>query len=437
MSPLALHGGKPVRTQRFPAHNFIGQEEKSAVLRVLDSGILSQFLGTWHEDFYGGKAVRELEAAWAEFVHVKHAVSVNSAASGLLAAVGAAGIGPGDEVIVPPYTMSATATAIVNYGGVPVFADIQADTFCLNPESIRQKITSRTKAIMVVHLFGHPADMDEIIFLAHEHGLIVIEDAAQAPGAIYKHRPVGSLGDMTVFSLNYHKHIHSGEGGVVSTGSDHFAERLQLIRNHGESVVEGKGVKDLVNTFGFNLRMTEVTAAIALEQLRKLPRLLDQRIANADFLSKHLGALPGIQAPVVRAKCKHVYYVQPFLFDEPKVGVPRDRFIEAVNAELPTAEDRDEPLLSAGYQKPLYMLPMYQQQLAFGKSGFPFRSPHYQGKVDYHKGICPVTEAVEENRMMLSEYMRPPSTLKDMQDVVTAFVKVYEQRKSLAETAAV
>lgn len=436
MAQLALLGGEPVRTKLFPGHNPIGEEEKKAAIEVIESGVLSRFLGSWHPDFFGGVNVGKLEHTWAELVGTKHAVSFNSATSGLFAAIGAAGVGPGDEVIVTPYTMSASATAIIGYNGVPVFADIQDDIFCLNPASIRERITRLTKAIMVVHLFGHPADMDPILEVCQEHNLVVIEDAAQAPGAIYKRRKLGSLGDMTVFSLNYHKHIHTGEGGVVTTNSDYFAERLQLIRNHGESVVGDKGVTEIINTFGLNLRLTEISAAIGVEQLAKLPKLLEQRIANADYLSRHIGLLPGLKAPIVYPECKHVYYVQPFLFDESVMGVSRKRFVEAICAELPTAEDRDWPLISAGYGTPLYLLPMYQQQIAYGGSGCPFKCPLYQGKVDYQKGLCPVTEQIE-GKIILTEFIRPPATLEDMRDVVDAFEKVYEQRHLLQEAQTV
>ncbi len=435
MTRLALFGGKPIRTTPFPAPNFIGREERLAALEVLESGVLSRFLGAWHADFFGGARVQGFEHAWADFLGVRHAISVNSAASGLLAAVGAAGIGPGDEVICTPYTMSATATAIIAYGGLPVFADIEADTFCLDPNDVQRKITPRTKAIMVVHLFGHPADMDAILAIAREHHLLTIEDAAQAPGAVYKGRLVGGLGDMTVFSLNYHKHIHTGEGGVVTTNNAELAERLQLIRNHGEAVVQDKGVGRLDNTYGFNFRMTEITAAIGIEQLKKLPSLLEARLRNAEYLSQELQKLPGIHPPVVRPGCKHVYYTQAFLFDEETIGVPRHQFVNAIVAELPTATDRDWPLINAGYGKPLYFLPMFQNRIAMGRSGFPFQLAQDSTLKSYRKGSCPITEEIEDHRIIETEFMRPPSTVEDMKDVVRAFQKVYEQRASLLETS--
>jgi dTDP-4-amino-4,6-dideoxygalactose transaminase len=173
--------------------------------------------------------------------------------------------------------------------------------------------------------------------------------------------------------------------------------------------------------------MTELTAAVGIEQLKKLPRLLEQRIHNADFLNRAIGALPGLRPPVVKPGCKHSYYVQPFLYDEKVVGVPRDKFVAALEKELPLAADREWPLVTAGYMSPLYLLPMYQQKLAYGATGCPFTCPHYHGKADYHPGLCPVTESIE-TRLIGTEFMRPPCDLRDMQDVADAFTKVYEHR---------
>src|SRR5688572_26483516 len=168
---LAINGGSPVRTKLFPAYNTIGKEEKAAVRRVLDSGNLSQFLGAWSPDFFGGPEVRMFEENWCSAFNVNYSVSVNSNTSGLFAAMGAIGIQPGDEVIVSPYTMSASAIAPLVYGGIPVFADIDPDTFCMDPKSIESRITPRTKAILVVHIFGHPADMEAIMAIAQKHNL--------------------------------------------------------------------------------------------------------------------------------------------------------------------------------------------------------------------------------------------------------------------------
>jgi len=262
-------GGERVRKEKFPAYRPIGKEEEDAALRVIRSGVLSKYLGSWHEDFYGGPEVRALESEWAAYFNVKHAIAVNSATSALYCAVGAVGIGPGDEVIVSPYTMSASATAALIYNAIPVFADIEEDYFCLSPESVEKRITERTKAIIVVDIFGQPYDADRINAIAKTHGLYVIEDSAQAPGAKYKGKWAGTLGDIGIISLNYHKHIQTGEGGILVTDNDELAEKLRLIRNHAEAVVEAKGFSTLVNMIGFNYRMTEIEAAIAREQFKK------------------------------------------------------------------------------------------------------------------------------------------------------------------------
>ncbi len=432
---LAINGGLPVRSKPFPAYKVIGQAEKDAAIRVLDSGVLSRFLGAWHDDFFGGPEVQAFEAEWASLCGVKHAVSVNSCTSGLYAAVGAAGIGPGDEVIVSPYTMAASATAALIFQGVPVFADIDPETYCLSAATIREKISPRTKAIIVVHIFGQPADMDPIMALAEEYGLVVIEDCAQAPYATYKGRSVGGLGHMGVFSLNYHKHIHTGEGGMVTTNDDRLAERLQLIRNHAEAVVERKGVTDLVNMVGFNFRLGEIEAAIGREQLKKGSALIAQRKHNVAYLERKLAGLPGLTMPVVGAAGDHVYYVHVLDYDAEVTGVSRERLVQALKAELPVTELREGegPLMGMGYVRPLYWLPMFQQRIAFGNSGYPFSSPLYEGQVDYRKGLCPNVERAHFSRVITHEMMRPGMTEPDLDDVAAAFYKVWDGLSALRD----
>ena len=187
------------------------------------------------------------------------------------------------------------------YGGVPVFADIDEDNFGLDPKSVESRITPHTREILLVHIFGNPSKMDEIMAIARRHDLRVIEDCAQAPMALYKGRPVGTLGDIGVFSLNYHKHIHTGEGGVITTNDEKLAQRCQLIRNHGETAVEGMGVEDLLNAYGQNYRLTELQAAIGTEQLKKLPGLIESRLENAAYLAQRIARNPGHCADADRA----------------------------------------------------------------------------------------------------------------------------------------
>lgn len=410
---LALLGGPPLRSQAFPAYNGIGLEEKRVVSEVLDSGVLSGFLGTWSDRFHGGPRVRDLERRWASYFNVKHAVAVNSATSGLYAALAATRVGPDDEVIVSPYTMSASAVGPVLYGATPVFADIDPDTYCISRATIEQVLSPRTRAIVVVDLFGHPADIDPIMELATEHGLLVIEDAAQAPGGLYHGRWAGTLGHIGVFSLNYHKTIHSGEGGIVVTDDDELAERVRLVRNHGEAVVKDKGRHDLADLIGFNYRLPEIEAAIAAEQLAKLETLTQGRIERAGFLRDRWEGIRGLHLPVVRDGCRHVYYQFALQYDEQVLGVPRARFAEAVRAEgVPLAE---------GYVEPLYLLPIYQRRGAQRGPAASAARP-----VSYEKGICPTAELMYEHRLLYTALVHTQLSRDDVEDVAAAVLKVVE-----------
>ncbi len=420
MSRLAMHGGAPVRTAPFPLSKTTGEEEVQAGIEVLRSGLLSGFVGSPGSEFYGGPKVRGLEYAWGDRFDVRHAVSCNSATSALIIAVGASAIGPGDEVIVSPYTMSATAIAILVWGGIPVFADIEPDYFCLDPISVAKNITPRTRAILTTDIHGQSSDVDAIMKLARDHGLTVIVDCAQAAGAKYRDRWAGTLGDIGVYSLNRHKNIQCGEGGVAVTNDAELALRMQLIRNHGENLVEHDGFRprSLVNILGYNFRMTEVDAAVALEQLKKLDRLNAHRVELAEFLTEKLGGLPGLQVPAVRQDCSHVYYMHVMLFDRAEVGISRKTFVDAIRAEgIP---------IWGGYLKPLYLAPLFQQRIAMGDKGFPFVGPHYSGNVSYEKGICPVAEHYYEERSIINPYLYPPLGRRDMEDIVMAIVKVID-----------
>lgn len=385
---LALLGGSKVITRSFRRYNSIGAEEIEAVLGVLESGVLSQFLGAWHPDFYGGPKVRELERAASEFFRVAHAITVNSWTSGLIAAVGAVGVEPGDEVIVTPWTMSASATAILNWNAIPVFADIEPDTFCLDPACVAANISSQTRAIVAVDIFGQSAAMEALQAVARKHGLKVISDTAQAPGAKVGDRYAGTLADVGGYSLNYHKHIHTGEGGILVTDDDALAERLRLIRNHAEAVVGGKGTDDLSNMIGYNFRLGEIESAIGIAQLRKLPTRIASRQRAAERLTHALTGLPGLRLPVIRAGSTHVYYLYPLVLDTDTLGVSREVIKRALEAE-------GVPGLAAGYQN-LHLLPMYQRKIAYGSRGFPWTSYICRRDVDYRKGICPVAERLHE-----------------------------------------
>jgi len=421
MSKLAMLGGSPVLTKPLTPYRSMGNEEVEAVNKVARSGRLSSFIGAWCEDFDGGSEIRGFEREWAERFCCKHAISVNSNTSGLIAALGAVGLSPGDEVIVPPYSMSATVMAPLFYGGIPVFVDIEPNTFCLDPALVRAAITPKTRAILAVDLFGHPAALSELRELADKHGIYLIEDAAQAPLASEAGRYAGTIGHIGVFSLNYHKHIHTGEGGMCCTDDDAMALRLRMIRNHGENVVEPLHVEDITNLVGFNFRMTELSAAIGREQLRKVDRLVDERQVIAERLSTELQGLKGLTTPMVRHDCRHVYYVWCARHDAAVAGVSRATIAHALVAEgVPIAE---------GYVKPLYMLPAFQQRVAIGRHGWPFTLTERR----YDKGLCPVAELMDEHELI--EFCTCSFELKEdeLSSVIDAFQKVYSQLDVLAD----
>ena len=419
-SPLALDGGAPVRTRPWLDNFTTGEAEKRAVLEALDSGYLSLFEGSHTPDppftFTGGPRVRRLEAMAAERLGVPHVVSVNSATSGLYAAVGALGLGYGDEVIVSPYTMSACAVAPLIYGAIPVFADVE-ESGSLSAAAVEARLTPRTRAVLVVHQFGIPADMDGIMALAARHGLKVIEDCAQAWGARHRGRPVGTIGDIGVFSFNVNKTIQSGEGGLCVTRDADLAYRLQLIRNHGEAVVGPAGYQDITNILGYNYRMTELTAAVAHEQLLRLDGLNRRRLELVAQLSEGLAGYDGLVPPAGREGCDSTYYVYPLRYRADRLGGrPRAELVTAVNAE--------GICFFQGYVRPLYLQPLYQRREAF-RHGYPWSAPeNRESRPDYAPGACPTAERLHFHEMIINEHVRPPHTADDVRDILAAVDKV-------------
>jgi perosamine synthetase len=416
MNKLALFGGPKTINEPFKAYNSLGSEEVTAAQKVVESGVLSQYLGVWHQDFFGGPKVKEFESFAARYFEVKHAVTVNSWTSGLVAAVGAIGIEPGDEVIVTPWTMSASASAILHWNGIPVFADINKDTFNIDPISIEKNISPQTKAIMAVDIFGQSADMAEIMKIAKNHNLKVISDTAQAPGALLNGKFAGTLADVGGFSLNYHKHIHTGEGGILVTNDDLIAERLQLIRNHAEVVVEDKGVKDIVNLIGHNFRLGEIECAIGIEQLKKLKGFIETRQILANKLTEGLNNLKGLNTPFVNEQGTHVYYMYALKVDEKILGVTRDRIVEALIAEGLNVSNK--------YQN-IHLLPTYQKKIAFGSKGFPWNSEFCKREVDYSKGICPNAEYLNDHAYIGLGMCVYDLTIEDIELIIEAFNKVW------------
>jgi len=327
----------------------IGKEEIEAVVEVLKSGILSEKSGR-------GPRVLQFEKDFSKYVGAKHAVAVSSGTAALHSALLAVGIQPGDEVVVPSFTFSATAEAVVLAGGRPSFADIDADTYAITPESIEAALTSKTKAILPVHMYGLCADMDPIMELARNRGLIVIEDAAQAHGAEYKGRRAGSIGDATCFSFYAGKNMTTGEGGMVTTNDDDLAEQMRMIRTHGEERPYW------VSRQGHNYHMPEIAGALGIVQLKKLPGFLEERRKNAEYLTEKLSVLGKLVMPKEPAGRKHAWYLFSPRLRGANAG-KRNKLVEKLRSRNIGA--------AVYYESPVHMLPYYRDLQSTRRSALP------------------------------------------------------------------
>ena len=420
---LSILGGKKVIKKNFSRYNTIGIEEYKAAKKVLKSGILSKFLGSWGKGFYGGEQVQKFERACEKYFKVKHAVTVNSWTSGLITAVGSIGLEPGDEVIVTPFTMCATVTSILHWNAIPVFADIDPETFNICPNSILKNISIKTKAIMAADILGQSCDIDSIMKIAKKYKLKVITDSAQAPGVLNNNRITGTLADVGGFSLNYHKHIHTGEGGILVTNNFKIYERLLLIRNHAEAAVVGKKEKNISNMIGYNFRMGEIEAAIGIEQLKKLDYLVKSRQEVAKKLTDGLKDLIGLRTPYIKKGNTHAFYVYPIVLDIKKIGVSRKIIVEALHSEGLDG-------ISEGFSN-IHLLPMFQKKIAYGSKGFPWTSDICKRSINYKKGICPIAEELHGNTFIQFEMCLFEMNKREIELTIQCFKKVWKNLDKL------
>lgn len=346
---------------------YIDEEDIRAVVDVLKSDYLTT-----------GPAVAQFEKVVAAYAGAAYAVAVSNGTAALHAACYAAGIGEGDEVITTPVTFAASANCVLYCGGKPVFADIKRDTYNIDPEDIRRKITPATKAIIPVHYTGQPCEMDEIRAIAREHNLLVIEDAAHALGADYKGRRIGSISDMTVFSFHPVKHITTGEGGMILTNDEALYRKLLLFRSHGITRDRTIMTKDDGGWYyqqlelGYNYRITDIQCALGISQMKKLNAYVVRRRQLAERYGKELGNLEGITCPTQREGCNnswHLYVIQVL------AGRRREVY------------DR---LQAAGIRVNVHYIPVYM---------FPYYREH-----GYEDVCCPNAEALYENIISLPMY---------------------------------
>jgi len=326
MSKLAINGADPVRRKAFPRWPVHDEADRAALLEVLESGKWGTL----------GPRAREFQEKFASFVGAGHGLSVTNGTVSLEIALRALGIGPGDEVIVPPYTFVATASSVLTAGADPVFADIDPENFnCMDPEALEERVTPRTRAVIPVHMAGCPAEMDRITSLAEKYGLYVIEDAAQAHGAEYHGRKIGSIGDIASFSFQESKNLSAGEGGMLTTSSREWWERCWTVHNTGR--VPG-GAWYQHEYLGSNYRMTEWQAAILLGQLKRLPAQMERRETNAAILYGMLGEIEGIELFPLNPGIRHAWHLFMFRLESGlarKIG--KRNFAAALSAEgIPT-----------------------------------------------------------------------------------------------------
>jgi len=447
----AIMGGPKVRTITFPSQDTIGPLEQDSVIRAL-TGRLSGYQGNWSNHFYGGPFIQELEQKWRGYFRVKNAIPCNSATSGLQIALGAIGIRPGDEVIVSPYSMTCSATAPLVWSGIPVFADIEPGQYCLDPVSVRSRITEKTKAIIVVDLFGQSHDVEAFNAISRKFGIPVIVDSAQALGAKFPlsgplnlpDRPeksghwryhAGTGSTIGVYSFNFGKHITSGEGGMIVTEDEGLAFRCRLLMNHAEAVIHDMRIpvppiarSAPQDMWGFNMRMTELSAALLIPQLDRLGLLLQRRLNNVAYLESLIqgNGLP-IAFPRPRAEgYSHVFYVHPMEWEREKAeGLNRELFVDAVKAELSPLENRlDEGVpMGYGYITPIYLMPIFQKKVQADPRN-----------VSYFPGSCPVCEETWANRLFLHRFIGPTAEgigQTHIEDVALAFRKVWKHREAL------
>ena len=424
---LAINGGNKVIKSKLSDYKTIGINEKNAVKKVLQNGILSKFLASSKADykgnnFFGGSKVLDFENKIKKLFKVKYAITVNSWTSGLTCAIGALDVNPGDEIILPTWTMCACASSILQWNCIPVFADIESETYCIDPEDVEKKITKKTKAIIAVDIFGQSSDIKKLKKIAQKYNLKIISDSAQAIYSNYYNKKSGTLADIGGFSFNCHKHIQTGEGGVLVTNKKNISQKLRLLRNHAEGVIGSRNhininKSELINMIGGNYRMGEIEAAIGIEQLKILKKKFKSRNNIAKKINFGLRNLKGIKLPKIRKNCTHSFYVYPISLDLKLLKTNRNKIYKALHGE-------GLECVSEGYTN-LHLLPIFQNKIAYGKYGFPWKIGKYNSKISYKKGICPTAENLHDKNFLMLELCMHEFSNSEVKLLINVFKKVW------------
>ena len=387
---LAIHGGVPIRETMLPyGHQWISDDDIAAVIEVLRSDWLTT-----------GPKVEEFERAFANFVRAKEAVAVSSGTAALHAAMFALGVGSGDEVIVPAMTFAATANCAVYQGGVPVFADVDPETLLLDPAQVREKITSRTKAIVAVDYAGQPCDYDALRAITDRHSLSLVADACHSLGGSYRGCPVGSLADLNVFSFHPVKNVTAGEGGMITMEDPELAKRVRVFRNHGiandyrKREKQGSWLYEMVD-LGYNYRLTDIQCALGMSQLRKLKVSVAHRQRIARRYDDAFAELPVVKPLCSRDYVSHGYHLYVIRLDLTQLRVTRAEVFAALRAE---------GIGVNVHYIPVHLHPFYREHFGIGP------------------GDCPVAEAAYEQILTLPLF--PAMSDQDVEDVVEAIFKV-------------
>ena len=410
IAKLAINGGRAVRKKPFLLGPVFGEEEISAVTKVLRSG-------KW---WYGEK-VKEFEERYAAFQQARYGVTATNGTAALEIALISAGIGAGDEVIIPSYSFIATATAVLQANAIPIFCDIEEETFNIDTEKIAALVNDKTKAIIPVHFAGLPCDMDRINKIAARHSLKVIEDACHSWGSQWKDKGTGALGDAGVFSFQMSKNITAGEGGIILTDNAELADRCRSYSNCGR-------VKDKPwyehHIIAGNYRMTEIQAAILLVQIKRLEEQTVQRERNADYLTERLASIPFIQLVKRDARVtRRAYHMFIFRYLPQQLKhVARAKFIAALNAEGIPA--------SPGYPHPLYKNPLFTSSDK-GPGRCPFSCPYYGKEIDYSAIHLPVVERLTYEEAVWLGHSMLLGRKEDMDDIVKAIEKIQNNANEL------
>jgi perosamine synthetase len=421
---LAALGGAPavprdLRTRPWPV---VTDRDRDAVLHILDGGRLVS-------DTDGATAVSDLEQSWAARCGVAHCVGVSNGTAALSLALAALGIGPGDEVIVPALSFIASGLAPLHQMAVPVFADIDPVTFCLAPQAVQDLITPRTAAILPVHLHGHPADMDALGALAGKHGLAVLEDAAQAHGARYHGRPVGSLGNAAAFSLQVTKNLPTcGEGGLITTDDDEVARRARMGRQFGEVIDAGKDRDYISYQLGWNHKLNSVQAGFTLSQLDRFDDYEAARQRNVTGFLTRLAELPGLIVPTAAPQTTHAWHILRFRFDPAAAGLDG---VSAAGMRVALHRLlRAEGVPVSRYQlMPLPEQKVFREREGFGK-GYPWAASDAEPKGEY-----PVADAVIEDSLTLQKRHLNPEAGDALAHYADGFEKVWRHLDTVAALA--